>query len=111
VTGTPAAIRPASPAQAGELADRIAAAVAACPGVAKLAGGPLATYLPGRAVQGVAVNDRSVDVAVVARYGPPLTEVADQVRAAVAGIVAGVPINVSITDLDPSTEDGEASDG
>jgi uncharacterized alkaline shock family protein YloU len=105
VTGPPAPVRPASPAEAGELADRIAAAVAACPGVARLARGPLATYLPGRAVQGVAVNEGSVDVEVVARYGPPLTEVADQVRAAVAGIVADVPINVSITDLEPASVD------
>lgn len=96
-----AAIHPGGPAQTGALADRITAAVAACPGVAKLAGGPLATYLPGRTVQGVAVTDRSVEVAVVARYGSPLMEVADQVRAAVAGIVAGVPIDVMIADLEP----------
>lgn len=96
-----AAVRPAGPAGTGALADRIAAAVVACPGVAGLAEGPVATYLPGRAVHGVAVMSRSVEVAVVARHGPPLAEVASEVRAAVAGIVVGVPIDVTITDLEP----------
>jgi hypothetical protein len=58
-------------AQAGLLADRIAAAVAGCPAVAALADGPVATYLPGRTVPGVAVRDNLVVVAVVARHGPP----------------------------------------
>jgi hypothetical protein len=42
--------------QAGRLAERIAAAVADCPSVARLATGPAATYLPGRIVPGVAVR-------------------------------------------------------
>jgi hypothetical protein len=86
-------------AEAGHLADQIALAVAACPAVAALANGPLATYLPGRVVTGVAVRDKLVVVAVVARHGPPLTEVAGQVRSAVAGVAPGLAVDVCIDDL------------
>ena len=47
------------PAEAAELADQIVAAVIGCPGVAGLTqipGIPVATYLPGRTVSGVAVR-------------------------------------------------------
>jgi hypothetical protein len=86
-------------AGAGRLADRIAAAVAGCPAVAVLADGPVATYLPGRTVPGVAVRDGLVVVAVVARYGPPLAHVAGQVRAAVAGVAPGLAVDVRIEDI------------
>ncbi|WP_189164231.1 hypothetical protein, partial [Sphaerisporangium melleum] len=58
------------------LADGIAQAVRGCPDVAAMAGGRVATYLAGRAVAGVAVRDAEVEIAVVARYGRPLVEVA-----------------------------------
>lgn len=83
----------------GHLADRIATAVAACPSVAALASGPVATYLPGRVVTGVAVRDTLVVAAVVARHGPPLAEVAGQVRAAVAGVAPGLAVEVHIDDI------------
>lgn len=91
----------------GELADRVAAAVAACPSVVRLAAGPVATYLAGRTVEGVAVRADSVRVAVVARYGLPLSAVADQVRAAVWQEVPGLPVNVDIEDV----QEGEMADG
>jgi hypothetical protein len=80
-------------------ADRIADAVAGCPAVASLAAGPVATYMPGRRVAGVAIHDTDVQIAVVARYGPPLTEVAAQVRAAVAPLLPGLRIDVHIDDI------------
>lgn len=100
----------------GLLADRIASAVAGCPGVAALATGPLATYLPGRTVAGVAIRDTDVQIAVIARYGPPLSEVAAQVRAAVAPLVPGLRLDVHIDDIQldddrlPGTAAGAASD-
>jgi hypothetical protein len=81
------------------LADQIAAAAADCPGVARLAAGPLATYLPGRTVPGVAVREDAVTVAVVAEYGPPLVEVAQQVRDAVGRVTPDRRIDVSVDDI------------
>lgn len=96
---------PASPlagrdaGEAGQLADRVAVAAAGCPGVAALADGPVATYLPGRTVTGVAVRDTEVQIAVIARYGPPLAEVADQVRAALEPLAPGLRVDVHIDDI------------
>ena len=84
----------------GLLADRIAETVAGCPAVAALAGGPLGTYLPGRTVRGVAVRGADVRIAVIARYGPPLAEVAAEVRSAVAPLLpAGSRLDVLIDDI------------
>jgi len=98
-------------AQAGLLADRIAAAVAGCPAVAALADGPVATYLPGRTVPGVAVRDNLVVVAVVARHGPPLAEAAGQVRAAVGGVAPGLAVDVRIDDIQLPDAYGRRQDG
>lgn len=98
-------------AEAGLLADRIAAALAGCPAVAALADGPVATYLPGRTVPGVAVRDDLVVVAVVARLGRPLAEAAGQVRAAVAGVAPGLAVDVYIDDIQlPDADPGSRKD-
>jgi hypothetical protein len=86
-------------------ADRLAAAVQSCPGVARLAGGglvPVATYLPGRRVDGVRLTEGRVLVAVVARYPVPLPQIAGEIRAAVAGVVTGRPVDVHFADIDVS---------
>ena len=83
-------------------ADAIAAAVTACPAVAALHGGGLrrtATYLPGRLVEGVHVDDDRVRVSVVAAQGVPVAEVAEQIRAAVAPLAPGRAVDVHIADL------------
>lgn len=85
----------------GEVADAIAAAVTACPGVAGLAAGPVATYLPGRIVAGVAVRDGALQVAVIARYGQPLAETAEQVRAAASRVAPGRRVDVAVEDIMP----------
>jgi len=85
-----------------ELADRIAAAVTRCPDVAGLTqvpDMPVATYLPGRTVSGVAVRPAEVEICVVARYGPPLPQVAAQVRQAVEPLVPGRAVDVVIADI------------
>jgi uncharacterized alkaline shock family protein YloU len=90
------------PAEVAELADRIVGAVTGCAAVAGLTGapgGPVATYLPGRTVSGVAVRAGEVEVCVIARYGTPLPEVADQVRQAVAPLVPDRVVDVVIGDI------------
>ena len=85
-----------------ELADRIAAAVTGCPEVAGLAqtpGRPVATYLPGRTVSGVAVRPTEVEISVVACYGPPLPQVAAHVRQSVEPLVPGRVVDVVIADI------------
>jgi hypothetical protein len=84
-------------------ADRMAAAVVACPGVVRLAGGgpaPVATYLPGRRVDGVRVGAGRVQVAVVARYPVPVAQVAAEIRTALGALAAGRPVDVHVADLD-----------
>lgn len=91
-------------AEVAELADRIAATVTRCPDVAGLTqnpGVPVATYLPGRTVSGVAVRPAQVEICVVARYGPPVAQVAAQVRRAVAPLVPGRAVDVVIGDITP----------
>ena len=95
-----------------ELADRIAAAVTRCPDVAGLTqipGMPVATYLPRRTVSGVAVRSAEVEICVVARYGPPLPEVAAQVRQAVEPLVPGRVVDVVIADITSPQERPDAA--
>jgi len=91
-----------APAEAAELADQIVAVVTSCPGVAGLTqipGIPVATYLPGRIVSGVAVRAGEVEVCVVARYGPSLPQLAEQIRQAVAPLVPDRVVDVVIGDI------------
>jgi hypothetical protein len=83
-------------------ADAIAAAVAQCPAVASLHGGGLrrtATYLPGRLVEGVHVDEDRVRVAVVAAQGLPVGVLAEQIRAAVVRLAPGRAVDVHVADL------------
>ena len=93
---------PAEVAEPGALADQIVSAVTRCPDVARLTempGIPVATYLPGRTVSGVAVRTGEVEICVVARYGLPLPQIAAQVRQAVAPLVPGRVVDVVIADI------------
>jgi hypothetical protein len=88
--------------EVAELADRIAATVTRCPDVAGLTQSPdfpVATYLPGRTVSGVAIRPAEVEICVVARYGPPLPQVAAHVRQAVEPLVPGRLVDVVIADI------------
>lgn len=82
--------------------DAIAAAVLGCPAVAGLSGGVggvVATYLPGRRVTGLRIDDATVTVHVVGRYGPPMTEISDQVARAVSPLAGGRQVGVVVEDL------------
>jgi hypothetical protein len=85
-------------------AERVAAAVEKVPSVARLSSGStgaeIATYLPGRRVRGVRVDEETVEVHVVARWPAVLPEVGDAVRSAAGPLVGGRAIEVVIDDLD-----------
>jgi NADH dehydrogenase FAD-containing subunit len=90
-------------------AERVAQAVERVPTVARLSAGStgaeVATYLPGRRVRGVRVDDGTVQVHVVARWPAVLPEVGDAVRSAAAPLVGGRAIEVVIDDLEVPGED------
>ena len=83
--------------------EAVAAAALGCPLIADLAGGrfgEVATYLPGRRIVGVREVDGTIEVHVVARWGRPLPEVAEVVRAAVAPHADGLPVAVFVDDIE-----------
>lgn len=83
--------------------DAITAAVLACSTVAGLSGGvagEVATYLPGRRVTGLRIDDLTVTVHVIGRYGPSMAEIGDQVGSAVAPLAGGRAVDVVIEDLE-----------
>ena len=98
---TPAADpRPARPAHPDP--DLIALAVLAVPHVVALSGGlvgEIATYLPGRRVEGVRVRTGHVEVHVVARYGPTMADVGAAVRTAVVATAGPLAVTVGIDDV------------
>jgi hypothetical protein len=85
-------------------ADRISAAVLACPDVAAMFRG---VFGESRSVPGVRIGDEAVEVHVVARYGPPLPTVAGEIDRAVAPLLPGRAVRVVIEDIllpgDPET--------
>jgi hypothetical protein len=93
-------------AQDPVLAEAVAAAVLAHPGVARLSGGPfgtIASYLPGRRVVGVRLpleDTDPVEIAVVARMGMPLPLLADELGAAVVAVVGPVAVDVTVADVE-----------
>lgn len=86
----------------------VAAAVLAHPGVARLDGGPfgtVASHLPGRRrLVGIriGVGEEPVEVAVVARLGIPLPQLAAEVGAAVRAVLGPVPVEVTFSDVVPA---------
>ena len=84
-----------------EPVDAIAAAVLAVPGVHALhAGiaGEVATYLPGRRVNGVMLGEHGCSIHVVLRWGVPVIDTTDAVRDAARPYVPG-PVDVTVEDI------------
>ena len=84
-------------------AEAVAAAVDACPSVVRRSAGrgvEVATYLPGRRIEGIRWDDGRVEVHVEVRYGSRLPAVAEEIRSAIAGHVAGHAVDVVIADVD-----------
>lgn len=86
-----------------DTADAVAAAVLGCPAVAALHPGGLVhrtvTYLPGRRVEGVHIDDERIAVSVVGLQGIPLALLVDQVRSAVTAVAGDRPVDVHVADL------------
>ena len=83
--------------------DAVAAAVRGCPGVSGLDGGPfsgVASYLPGRKVEGVVVRDGRVIVQVRSRWGVPAPELAAVITAMLAPLTGNRPVDLVIADID-----------
>jgi hypothetical protein len=83
--------------------DAVAAIVRGCAGVSALDGGPfgeVASYLPGRTVPGVAVDDSRIRVQVRSRWGVPAADVAAVIAAALAPLAGPRPVDVTIADID-----------
>ena len=87
--------------------DAIAAATLACTSVAGLREGgthAVATYLPGRRVAGVRVDDRRVVVSVLlaSRFSVRLLDA--QVRSALAPLVGGREVDVYVADVQTAAD-------
>jgi hypothetical protein len=85
-----------------EPAEMVAVAVLAVPGVVRLHGGRfggLGTYLPGRRVQGVRIDDEGTEVHVVVSDRIPVPDTAARIRRAVSA-VAPMPVRVHVEDID-----------
>jgi uncharacterized alkaline shock family protein YloU len=83
--------------------EAVAAAALGCPLISGLTGGrfgEVATYLPGRRLLGVREVDGTIEIHVVAKWGTPLPEVAEVVRAAVAAHAGAQPVVVFVDDIE-----------
>lgn len=95
----------AAASPSADLADRVAIAVLGVPGVVGLhpgVFGEVATYLPGRRVDGVRLRPDRSEVHLVLAWGAPALPTAEAVRAA-ASALTGTPVDVSVEDVaDPA---------
>ncbi|ALE84312.1 MULTISPECIES: hypothetical protein [unclassified Pseudonocardia] len=87
------------------LAELVAETVAAHPSVVRLDGGAfgtVATWLPGRRLVGVGIGraDDPVEIGVVLRLDRPIPATVAALRASVAPLVDGVPVDVTVTDVE-----------
>ncbi|MGC0365749.1 putative alkaline shock family protein YloU [Rhodococcus sp. 27YEA15] len=84
-----------------DVADSIAVAVLAVPGVSGLHPGmfgEVGTYLPGHRVVGVRVGDAGTDIHVTVTTEASIDDTAARIRAAVAHLVTGT-VNVTVEDI------------
>jgi hypothetical protein len=92
--------------------DAVTAAVRGCAAIDDLCSGrwgEVATYLPGRRVAGVRVASDHVVISVRGRWGVPVTELAGQVRGALAALVGPRRVDIVLADLSEAAP--EASTG
>lgn len=84
-----------------DVVERIAAAVLDVPGVVELYGGlfgEIATYLPGRRVAGVSMDEYGTEIHIVVDISYDLLEVAETVRISVTELT-GEPVSVTVEDV------------
>lgn len=102
VVGPGPAIDPVPDVEPLTPAEVVAAAALAVPGVVRLHGGrfgELGTYLPGRRVVGVRIDDEGTEVHVVVSDLAPVPQTAARVQRAVSA-VAPMPVRVHVEDID-----------
>ena len=88
-----------------ELADSVAEAILAVPGVAALHPGmfgEVGTYLPGRRVTGVRITDDRVDVHVTVHEGVDVRRTAAAVRDAVVRVTSRPTVDITVEDIAPA---------
>ena len=107
---SPAVSTPGSAVIDGVDVDTVAAVVLGCAGVAGLDGGrfgEMASYLPGRTVEGVVVSDGRVKVQIRARWGVAVPELAALIATVLMPLTGSRPVDVAIADVDdpPSPPD------
>lgn len=88
--------------RSGGEADAVAAAVLACPGVSGLHEGgwrPVATYLPGRRVAGVRLDEQRIQLSVTVSPGSRVPDLVASIRASLAGLARGRPVDVQVADI------------
>ena len=93
-----------------EVADVVAAAVLAVPCVHDLhtgVSGEVATYLPGRRVNGIRMREPGCSIHVVLDWGTAVLGTTDAVREAVRTYVSG-PVDVTVEDILPPGSTGSA---
>jgi hypothetical protein len=103
MTVPPADSAPRSAVIDGIDVDAVAAAVQECPGVSGLDSGPfsgVASYLPGRKVEGIVVRDGRVIVQIRSRWAVPAPGLAAVISAMLAPLTGNRPVDVVITDID-----------
>lgn len=98
---------PAAPGR-GPLSERVAAAVLAHPDVVRLAAGPygaIATYLPGKRLEGVALGEgeEPTRIGVILRLGAPVHATADALRVLVAAQTGARRVDVVVADVEPGS--------
>jgi hypothetical protein len=94
---------PSMPAQEILDVDALAEATLGCPAVARLHPGGtkfVATYLPGRRVVGVRVEDHRVLVSVGLAHDASVQTLEKEIREALAPLVQGREIDVHVADVD-----------
>jgi hypothetical protein len=102
---------PAVTAVDGVDLDAVTVAVLGCGGVDDLVSGPwggVVTYLPGRQVRGVRVASDHLLISVRGRWGVPVPELARQVRAALAPLVAPRRVDIVLADLSDAAAEAPA---
>ncbi len=83
--------------------DAVAAAVRICAGVSRLDPGPyheVTTYLPGRTVDGVAVDGGRVRIQIQCAWGAQIPQVATQIRKVLVPLTGRRPVDVLVADVD-----------
>lgn len=101
-TATRSGAAPSSRESLAELAERVGETAMTCPDVLALTAGPrgwIATYRAGPPLTGVAVHDAVIEVGVVARYGRPFAEIAEDVRRLVHPLAGRRTVDVLIGDV------------